>query len=192
MVVLHGRTFSSLPFPCVPSHRPTTPEKPPASALDAVSHYPSQRGLGSDETGSIGNDSATVAVEGGEEAASEAKDANGENPDAEALAQPSEAAVDGPDASLGTPVPPEEGVDDGVAGAQSNDVGDAKNGSGETDDADAGRADKGGGQAGGEGGEEGRGASSERVDVSEHAPPLVVTDIVLVTFREGENVRAVL
>lgn len=133
-----------------------------------------------------------MAVEVGEEAASEAKDADGENADGGPLAQPSEAAVDGPDASLETPPPPEEGVDDGMAGAQSNDVGDAKNGSGETDDADAGRTDEGSGQAGGEGGEEGRGASSERVDASEHAPPLVVTDIVLVTFREGENVRAVL
>lgn len=125
----------------------------------------------------------------GEEALSEAKEANGEDVDAVPLAQPSEAAVDGPGACTETPVTPEVAVNDGGVVAQSNDVGDAKN---DAEDGDADRTgDGGGGQAGGEGSEEGRGVSSERVDISEHAPPLVVTDIVLVTFREGENVRAV-
>lgn len=132
-----------------------------------------------------------MVVEGGEEAASETRDANGENADSETLAQPLEAAVDGPDTATETLVPPEEVVGDGVAGVQSGDVGDAKNDSGEADDADAEKTDEGGGQAGGEGSEEGHGVSSERVDLSEHVPPLVVTDIALVTFREGENVRDV-
>lgn len=130
-----------------------------------------------------------MAVEGGEEAASEAKDANGENADAETLTLSLEAGVDGPDAATETPVPPGEVADGGVAGVQSKGVGDIKNDSGEADGADAGRTDEGSGQAGGEGSGEGHGLSSERVDLSEHVPPLVVTDIVLVTFRQGDNVR---
>ena len=147
--------------------------------------------MGSDETSSRGNESATVAVEDGGEAVSEAKDINGEDIGADLPAQPSEAAADGSGAATEAPATPEEAVDVEGAGAQSHDVGDSKNNIGEMNDADAERTGEGGGQAAGEGSEGEHGVSRERVNVSEHVPPLVVTDIVLVTFREGENVRAV-
>lgn len=123
--------------------------------------------------------------------ASEPMQAKGQETVAEPSSQPSETALGNPDAAAteATPVisPPEAAANDGVAGTQNHDVGDSKNGGGEGED-----GGKGGDQAGGEGGvEEKQGMSSERGDISEHAPPLVVTDIALVTFREGENVRAV-